>query len=69
MVADRGDPVGLPARLAAVARVAGVVLQLGAGGGCGPLAHPALALQTLLQEQPEVGAPPRATPFISPHYS
>lgn len=52
-----GDAVGLPARLAAVAGVGRVVLQLGEGGGRDP-PH-AVPLATLLQEHPEVNPPPR----------
>lgn len=46
-----GDAVGLPSGLAAVGRVAGVVLQLGAGGGRDPPHALALARARLVQEQ------------------
>lgn len=63
--AGGGDAVGLPARLAAVGSVAGVVLELGARGGRDPPA----ALAPLLQERAEVNpAAPGPWPRAPPHY-
>lgn len=59
--AGGSDAVGLPARLATVARVGRVVFQLGAGGGRDP-PH-TLSLAPLLQKHAEVN--PAPTPFIS----
>lgn len=61
MPAGGGDAVGLPARLAAVAGVGRVVLQLGKGGGRDP-PH-AVPLAPLLQEHAEV-IPSRHTFYI-----
>lgn len=57
----RGDAVGMPAGLAAVAGVGRLVLQLGAAGGRDP-PH-ALALAPLIQEHAEVNRTNK--PFVS----